>query len=97
LCDVARTRNSELCIRMDMSHEAAKEAAYQFRLAALGYDQERGTYVYVPGMCLCSRHVFMFQAWPRVVNNYSRMLVMSGENVALSPLNMRLTVVDFTL
>jgi len=41
--------------------------------------------------------VFMFQAWPRVVNNYSRMLVMSGENVALSPLNMRLTVVDFTL
>ena len=40
--------------------------------------------------------MFMFQAWPRVVNN-SQMLVMSGEDVALSPLNMRLAVADFTL
>ena len=40
--------------------------------------------------------MFVFQAWPRVVNN-SRILVISGEDVALSPLNMRLAVADFAL
>jgi integrase len=63
---------------------AAKQATYTISTRRLGLRSgERG-------------RMFMFQAWPRVVNN-SRMLVRSGENVALSPLNMRLTVVDFTL
>jgi hypothetical protein len=69
---------------MDMSHEAAKEAAYTISTRRPRFMiQERG-------------RMFMFQAWPRVVNN-SRMLVMSGEDVALSPLNMRLAVADFAL